>query len=374
MQLKNLALLFLFCCFAANINAQSSAETETFAPTIKVKGLIQSRFEASLTDSINVLNRYSENPVANNFRIRRAEIRTDIKLNEHFSGVARIQLPELEGNNVGRTVELAYMEFKLNKLFSVRAGQFKMPFELDELTSHEDLRMIDRGTTRDILVANNLASYQSGVMVFGTFMSDKTPLNYYLAVGNGSNRNVVIDDNTQKNVVLRLDYSLIKSLTIGANIQNISTQNQNTNSYGADLSFQKKITPKMKLILEGEYIQGINIASFTSAIADDTVGAEYFINDFTLNGYFAQALLKLDVNKHWCNVFEIGGKFENTDPNTLIESNAYSTVTGDIAFTFTPNNTARLQLNLIHSNWESAISPGGIDQSNIFIAQFQLKI
>jgi len=346
----------------------------TFKPTIKVKALVHSRFEASLTDSIEVLNRYNAVAVGANFRVRRAELRTDIKLTERFAGVVRIQLPELEGSNIGRTIELAYMEYNWNNALNVRAGQFKMPFELDELTSHEDLRMIDRGTTRDIFVLNNLASYQPGVMVFGTFMKEKSPLNYYLAVANGSNRSVILDDNTQKNVVLRLEYSLIKGLRIGANVQNISTQNQNANAYGADVSFQKNLTPKTKLILEGEYIQGINTTSFTKAIVDDTTAAEFLINDYVLDGYFAQALLKFNINKPWCKIFEVGGKFENTDPNTLIESNDYSTITGNIGFTFLSENMARLQLNLIHTNWETAVSPGGIDQSNIFVVQFQLKI
>ena len=114
--------------------------------------------------------------------------------------------------------------------------------------------------------------------------------------------------------------------------------------------------------------------SFTKAITEDTAGAEYLINDYVLDGYFAQALLKFSINKPWCKIFEVGGKFENTDPNTIIESNAYSTITGNIGFVFLAENIARLQLNLIHTNWETAFSPGGIDQSNIFVAQFQLKI
>jgi len=372
MQLKQFGICCFTICFVGSLMAQTTIET--FAPTIKVKGLVQSRFEASLTDSVDVLNRFSKNAVTNNFRVRRAELRTDLKLSERFSGVVRIQIPELEGANIGRTVELAYIEYKWSNRLNLRAGQFKMPFELDELSSHEDLRMIDRGTTRDVFVQNNLASYQSGVMLFGTFMKDKSPLNYYLAAANGSSRSVILDDNSQKNVALRLEYAIIKSLRIATNIQNISMQNQNANAYGVDVSYQKNLYPKTKLILEGEFIQGINTASFTKAITEDTTGAKFLISDYVLDGYFAQAVLKFDTNKSWCKIFEVGGKFEHTDPNTIITSNAYSTITGDIGFTFMPDNMARLQLNIIHTNWESPISEGVIDQSNIFVAQFQLKI
>ena len=93
-----------------------------------------------------------------------------------------------------------------------------------------------------------------------------------------------------------------------------------------------------------------------------------------MTGYFAQALLKVDINKSWCKTLEFGGKFENTDPNTAIDNNDYTTITGNIGFTFLPDNAARLQFNVINTSWASPVSKGGIDASNMFVAQFQLKI
>ncbi|MFI5171605.1 MAG: porin [Chitinophagales bacterium] len=345
------------------------AQTEsTFTPTIKVKALVHSRFEASLTDSVDVQNKFLADRVRTNFRMRRIELRTDIKLNDKFSGVVRIQLPELKGSNIGRTIELAYMEFKCKDGFQIRAGQFKLPYELDELTSHEDLRMIDRGTTSVLFVNNSLASYQPGIMIFGNFFKETTPLNYYLAAVNGSNRAVNYDDNSQKNLAARLEYSFIKGIRLGVNGQYVAIKDTSSNSYGVDLSIQKNITPKTKLIVEGEYIKGISTTSF---VLDTN---EISIDEFAMGGYFGQVLFKIDINKTWCKTFEIGGKFENTDPNTTVDANDFTTITGDIGFTFLPDNTARLQLNIVNTKWASAISPGGIDSSNIFLAQFQLKI
>ena len=135
---------------------------------------MHSRFEASLTDSIDVQNKFVSDPVAVNFRMRRIELRTDIKLNDKFSGVVRVQLPELKGANIGRTIELAYMEYKWSDKLGLRAGQFKMPYELDELTSHEDLRMVDRGTTSVLFVSNNLASYQPCLLYTSPSPRDRT--------------------------------------------------------------------------------------------------------------------------------------------------------------------------------------------------------
>src|SRR5262245_29475185 len=105
-------LLCLSTCLL--ITVFSIAQDGTFNPTIKMKGLIHARYEASLTDSVDVNGKYAEDPLRSNFRLRRVEIRSDIKLNEHWSGVIRVQLPELKstGATFGRVIELAYFEYK----------------------------------------------------------------------------------------------------------------------------------------------------------------------------------------------------------------------------------------------------------------------
>src|SRR5207244_468705 len=139
----------------------ATAPASGFNPTIKFKGLVHARYEMSGTDSVDAQGHFNADPLKSNFRLRRIELRSDIKLNEHWSGVIRVQLPELKTSafTTGKVIELAYFEYNWVDQLSIRGGQFKVPFELDELTSHEDLRMIDRGTTDKIFVNNFLASY-----------------------------------------------------------------------------------------------------------------------------------------------------------------------------------------------------------------------
>lgn len=361
----------------------SIAQTEsTWSPSIKMKALVHSRFETSLTDSLDVQNRFSGTPVDMNFRIRRLEVRSDIKLNDKWSGVVRLQLPALKTNSststltAGNVIELAYGEYKAKDALQFRFGQFKIPYELDELTSHEDLRMVDRGTTSSLLVSNNQASYQPGLMIFGNLLKDKTPLNYYLAIVNGNSRALNYDDNTQKNLVERLEFSPVKGFRIGANAQQIFLNDSiNTMSYGADLQFIKNISEKTKLILEGEYIVGSNLSTYVKDLADTSLAETPDVVNYNLAGYFGQALFKIDINKSWCKTFEVGAKFENTDPLVDVDLNAYTTITGNVGFTFLPDNTARLQLNFIHTEWESPVSGSTtVDVGNMFVAQLQLKI
>ncbi|MBC8045734.1 MAG: hypothetical protein H7Y00_02975 [Fimbriimonadaceae bacterium] len=366
------SLLMLIACFLFYSNAAftQTENTKIFNPTIKWQFILQNRFESSLTDSVDVQNKFNADPVNNNFRIRRAAIKTDLLLSEKITGTIRLQLPELKTSTPGKTIELAYANFKLKDGFQIRAGQFLVPFVLDELTPYDNLRMIDRGPTSILFVNSYLASYQPGVMIFGNLLKDKTPLNYYLAAVNASDRSVGYDDNSSKNILGRIEFTPIKGVRLAVTDQVIGLKDETGNSYSADISIQEKINSKVSLLIEGEYLNGTNVLSYNA----DTTAAKK-IEDFNMGGYEAQALLKFDLNKKWCKLLEVGGKFENTDPLSSIDENEFSTITGNIAFNFLPDNNARLQLNFIHTDWKKPISGSdAIDAANMFVAQLQLKI
>lgn len=360
-------LLTVCIAFVCTCSLLAQSTTEGFNPTFKWKFLLHSRYEQSLTDSVDVNNKFNADPINTNFRIRRLEVRTDINFTDKLTGVIRLQLPDLKTATPGKAIELAYVNYKVKDAFQIRAGQFKNPYELDEQTSHEDLRMIDRGTTSKLFVDNNLASYQPGLMLWGNLLKDKTPLTYYLAVVNGSSRAVPYDDNGEKNVIGRLEFTPVKGVRLGVNAQSIGLNDETAGSYGADLQIIENLSAKTKLIVEGEYIQGLNTAAF---LADTTLPE---IADYTMGGYFGQALFKFNTDKKWCKVFEIGGKYEFTDPNMETDLNDFSTITGTVGVNFLPDNDARLQLNIVHTDFSTGLS-STIDASNMFVMQFQLKI
>ncbi len=367
---KIIHTLTLLLFFTASVYAQSSTTTEsTFNPTIKMKGLVHVRYEHSLTDSVDVQGKFNGDPVQSNFRIRRLELRADISLNNHWSGVIRVQLPDLKTTTPGKTIELAYFEYKYNDQFKVRGGQFKTPMELDELTSHEDLRMIDRGTTSKIWVNNYYTSYQPGLMVYGTFLKEKMPLSYYAGVFNGSDRSVAYDNNSQKNFAGRLEFSPVKGLRLGVNGQTAGIDKGITGgTAGGDVTFNRDLGSKLNLILEGEYITGTNLLSYSASV--DTLKE---VKDFKMSGYFGQALLRIKMENKWCRTFEIGGKYENTDLLNTSEIDAYSTITGTVGFIFLPDNDARLQFNLVQTNYQKEVA-GSLKNNLMFVTNLQLKI
>ena len=362
-------LLFILFIFSAAAQTTGDQKKSSFNPTIKMKGLIHARFDNSLTDSVDVAGKWNADPTRSNFQVRRLELRADVSLNDHWSGVIRIQFPALKTSSPGAAIELAYFQWKLNDMFLIRGGQMKVPYELDELTSHEDLRMIDRGPTSRLLTSNSLSSYQPGVMIQGTFMKETTPLTYYAGVFNGSDRSVPTDKNTAKNFVGRVEFNPVKSLRLAVNAESAPFgTDASGSSAGGDVSWIQKLNDKLLLIVEGEYIGGTNITSYNNS--SDTVKE---VKDFMLSGYFGQALLRVNLDQPWCRTFEVGGRYEHTDPTKKSETDAYNTITGGIGFIFLPDNDARLQLNLVQTNFENEIA--GVQKNNLmFVMQLQLKI
>jgi hypothetical protein len=370
--MKSSLLTFLAMGLTVISMAQSNdANKPTFNPTIKMKALVHVRYEMSGTDSVDVQGKFSADPLKTDFRIRRAELRADVKLNDHWSGVIRVQLPELKTTSftMGRVIELAYFEYKYVDQLSVRGGQFKVPFELDELTSHEDLRMIDRGPTSRMFVNNYWSSYQPGLMVFGTFFKSSKPVNYYVGVFNGNDRSLNFDTNNGKAGVARVEFYPVPSLRLGINGEISGIARDITgNAEGADISLIQPLNDDLNLIIEGEYVSGTNSLLFTGS-TDSTKA----VKDFRMSGYFGQALLRIKIGMPGLQTFEVGGRYERTDPLNTDAQDDYSTITGGIGFIFLPDNDARLQLNVVHTNYKDEI-PGVQKNNNIFLAQLQLKI
>lgn len=373
-QLMKALGIFILLFFTVNkIFAQDAGNNgePAFNPTVKMRAMLQTRFETSLTDSVDAQGKITADPVSSNFRIRRAEIRADLKLNNHWSGVIRAQLPELKtvAPSTGRVLELAYFEFKGSDQLLVRGGQFKKPFELDELISNDDLRMIDRGATTTLFSANNFSSYNPGLMVYGTFRKNTMPLTYYVGVFNGSDRALNYDLNYGKDYVGRIEFTPVKGLRLGVNGQMSGVAKDVTaGAGGADISLQRSLNNKLTMIVEGEFVAANNILKYQSA--SDSLKD---IKDYKMSGYFGLLLLRYKIGKPGLQTLEFGGRFDHTAPLSTNGDLDYNTITGGVGFIFLPDNDARLQLNLVQRNYAAQI-PGVQKNYLMFVAQLQVKI
>jgi hypothetical protein len=369
---KLFLLLVITICFYISSLAQNTTDEKppVFNPKITFHAATHIRFESSLTDSIDASGAFSADPIKSNIRPRRAELRGDLSLNDHWSGTVRIQFPELKGTYPGRAIELAYFNYKCTDAFQLRGGVFKAPFEWDEISSHYELPMIDHGPTDKLFQSSYYSSYQPGLMATGVFMKDKMPLTYYAAVITGGERGLNFDNTYGKNPIGRLEFTPVKGLRLGVNGELAPiTKDVNGYAYEGDIQVKEKFSDKVNIWAEAEYVQGTNIVSYKANV-DSSKG----VSDFKMSGYYALALLRFELNKEWCKTLEIGGRYEMTDPNNSVDDNGYTTIVGNIGFVFLPDNDARLQLNVVQTNYQTEI-PGTATQNNLmFVAQLQLKI
>jgi phosphate-selective porin OprO/OprP len=161
-----------------------------------------------------------------------------------------------------------YGEIKLADYFSVTAGQFKIPFSLENLTSSNKLEMIDRSQVVEALVARgkdvigNQNGRDIGIQVGGSFLkiNNQSFIEYRLGIFNGSGINVADTANEAKDIVGRLIFTPIKGFSVGGSYYNgwdkaikpdVAGQSQIRDRIGLELSY---VTPKFSL--KGEYISG----------------------------------------------------------------------------------------------------------------------
>ena len=162
----------------------------------------------------------------------------------------------------------AYGEIKLADYFLITAGQFKIPFSLENLASSSKLEMIDRSQVVEALVARgkdvigNQNGRDIGVQVSGTILKlNNLPLlEYRIGVFNGSGINIVDTANSAKDIAGRLIFTPIKGLSFGGSIYegwdkaikpDVPGLSQRRNRIGGEVSYATSL-----LSLKGEYIYG----------------------------------------------------------------------------------------------------------------------
>ena len=354
----------------SQVNAQQVVLPK-IADKITFSGLLQVRNDMSLTDSIDAQMKYSAMPIQSYFRIRRAEVRADAELGKHFTGVFRIQLPEFS-SPTGKVLEYLYIEYKYKPCFKIRAGQFKTPFSAEELRGSEALYVEDRGTTNALFKTNNYLAFQTGVQLFGT-VCDKMPVTYYAGIFNGNGRNQSFDDNQQKELMGRLEFQPHKIVKLGASyVMNGLDTTHTSTALEADIDIAPKLSDKLALVLNGEYMSGTNTTAFVKDLADTSVHNPA-IGNYNMNGLQATALLKISLEKCGIKTLEIGGKYESTDPRDQKSDDAYSTITGNASLEFEKTYGAKLSFNVIQTNWEKEIAKSSSKNSLLLLTQLQFR-
>lgn len=245
-----------------------------------------------------------------------------------------------------------YTTYKVADFFKVSAGQFKIPFSIESLTSDSQLELIDRSQVEEALtsrakdVLGNNNGRDIGAQISGSFakLNNSYLFDYTFSVfnGNGINR---ADNNKDKDVAGRFTVHPVANLSVsydfyhGRDIYGTSTATQLRNRQGFDARYVYG-----PLSLTAEYDKGID-----GAIHRD--------------GWYGQAAYYLIPKK-----LQLAAKYDTYDANTVVYTDRSTWYIGGINYFFNP--WTKLYLDYTYKREEIATAQ---NRNNLLAAEIQVQ-
>jgi phosphate-selective porin OprO and OprP len=266
------------------------------------------------------------------------------------------------GALVSPTLLDAFIAYKPLDFLKITAGQFVIPFSLENLTQDRSMETIDRSQVVSALVARkgdasnglvdsigNQNGRDIGIQLSGSLIriENRYFADYYIALLNGAGINT-LDNNQSKDIDARLVLHPLKILDIGTSYYNgfdkfnsSPTRSQNRIRWGTEASLNYNL-----LSLKGEYIKG----------EDGTNNPIIHEGWYVQGSYFLWA-------KHLQGVF----RYDVYDPNTIKGKTDLTSTYYVYGLNYFFNVWTKLQVNYSRRTGNQNI------QNDVFSAQLQLS-
>src|SRR5438309_26931 len=180
-------------------------------------GFIQMNFEDGDVSAFE--GRFGQTALKDRFRLRRARINLTGDFAEQFDFKVEGDFENSDGLNSSRTAFEAtdiFVNWHQFAEANVKAGQWKAPFGLEQITPDQYLIIIERSLPTGAITPER----QIGVQLWGKPFTNVWPdqkdlLTYYAGIFNGNGRNVTINDNNNFMYVGRLELQPFKGKIFG---------------------------------------------------------------------------------------------------------------------------------------------------------------
>lgn len=213
----------------------------------------------------------------------------------------------------------AYTTYKIAGFLKVTAGQFKVPFSYESLTSDSQLEFIDRSQAVEALVGRskdiigNQNGRDIGIQVSGDFakVNDRYLFDYAFGVFNGAGYDVTTDNNNYKDIAARLGIHPLKGLDFGGSLYE-----------GEDIPAGKTLTQaRNRYGFDGRFVQGP-----LSLTAEYVHGTDASVQK---QGWYAQAGYFVVPKK-----LQLVAKYDTYDPSNLVSTDRSTIYTGGVNLVF----------------------------------------
>jgi len=311
------------------IKAQAKKETKfgvtSNTKALQISGLVQARYQGFAQSTSN-----------NSFDLHRVRLIVSGSVTNDWSYYTQTEL-------AGPGVKLvdAYTSLKAGDYLKINAGQFKIPFSLESLTSDAQLEFIDRsqvvealvGRSKDVIsvTPGNQQGRDIGLWINGSFakLTEGYLFDYSFGVFNGAGYDVTADNNNRKDIGGRFSIHPVKDLILSADFYNgvanygTPPKNQKRNRGGFDARYV--IGP---LSLTAEYDKGTD-------------------GSIKRDGWFGQAGYFVIPKK-----LQLAAKYDTYDPNKTVFTDRTWIYTGGVNYFF--NDYAKLTVDYLARHEEAS--------------------
>jgi phosphate-selective porin OprO/OprP len=305
---------------------------------LQISGLVQARYQG-----------FEQTGVNNAFDLHRARLDAKGNITDKWSYEVYTEF--------ATTTKLldAYTAYQIADYLKFTAGQFKIPFSYESLTSDSQLEFIDRsqviealaGRSKDVI--GNQNGRDIGAQVSGSFvkLNNRYLFDYTFGVFNGAGYNVTTDNNNHKDIVARFGVHPIKGLDFGGSLYS-----------GEDIPLATTKVPnpvtqaRNRYGIDGRYVTGP--LSITAEYAHGTDGSIHRDGWYAQAGYFIIPEIQLVA------------KYDTYDPNKVVTTDRTKIYTGGFNFVF--NKWTKLAVDYLDRREETATKV----KNNILEAQLQI--
>src|SRR6478736_5998838 len=177
-------------------------------------GFVQINFEGS--DAFAFNGNFGQSAINDRFRLRRARLNLTGDYAEQFDFKVEGDFGQNDGTNNNRTafsgtdIWLNWHQFPAAQ---IKAGQYKAPFGLEQLTPDTALYTIERTLpTGAITPDRQIGAELWGKPFTSIWPEQKDLLTYYAGIFNGNGRNITVNDNNNFMFVGRLELQPLKDV------------------------------------------------------------------------------------------------------------------------------------------------------------------
>nr|WP_315152969.1 porin [uncultured Flavobacterium sp.] len=375
---RNILILLMVPFF---LNAQSSIDADpnlkkaVSYPQFQFKGLFQARYLNAFTDNVDVagLHHSSGDFTQNTFDLKRVRLSVATKISEQLEVAFLVNFADFKSDPKSKVLENAYAKYTFNEYVSVIIGQFRPNFGIEESEPADIIKSFDFSNQYYEFGKNGWASFQIGASLMGDFAIKSMPVHYAFSVVNGNGRNQEKDKDNGKQYSSRWVFGLSKKykVNLGLNGGLGTVFKKDVYAFGADATFDIKLTEKFSFDGQFEYKIGTNHNLYFSLPEANRVGD---LSNYEMRGFYFLPNIRYEINHKKLTSIEFSCRYESFDDSYKVNSNLRQTYTPMVSLEFGKAYRGRIEFGFEIDRFENNISNTTTFDDELFIVQFQCRL